>query len=184
MGFSTSEPFFVCVAMGCSPGSEFDLYGTFRRVDAGADALALLTRDLAVAQVADPAGGEPAHARVADALAAAVRQVEARLLAGHEHGSGAVALRLAVALQELDRAAVALLDVADLRLEALEVELLAYARLLELLLHRVDHLGGAPEEPLPLPPGPAEVVEGPRRHSARLPPGLLLQPETPPPLRE
>src|SRR5256885_5163323 len=157
MGLSTSEPFCVCVAIGCSPGSEFDLYGTFRRVDAGADALALLARHVAVAQVADPSGGELAHARVADALATAERQVEALLLTGYEDRSGAVALRLAVALQELDRAALALLDVADLRLEALEAELVADTRRLPLLLHRVDHLGRAREEGLALAPVGAQL---------------------------
>src|SRR5205814_8811453 len=123
---------------------------SFRCVDAGSDALALLTRDLAVAQVADASGGELADAGVANALAAAVRQVEALLLPGDQDRSGAVALRLAVALQELDGAALALLDVADLRLEALEAELVAEARRLVVLLHRVDHLGGAREERLAL----------------------------------
>src|SRR5690349_13695064 len=100
--------------MGFSTVSELNFHCSFWCVDAGADDLALLPRDLAVAQVADLALLQLAHTRVADALAAAEGEVEPGLLTGVEDRSGAVALRFAIALQELDRAALALLDVADL----------------------------------------------------------------------
>ena len=66
--------------------SELDLDRSLGGVDAGADDLALLAVDLAVAQVAHPAGAQLADAGVADALAAAVGQVEARLLAATRIG--------------------------------------------------------------------------------------------------
>src|SRR6476620_7499188 len=96
-------------------------------MDAGADGLALVAVDLAGAQVADLALAQRPDARVADALAAAERQLQPRLLAGHEDRRGAVALGLAVGDLERDRAALALLTAADLGLEALHVEPVAVA---------------------------------------------------------
>src|SRR3954469_25349454 len=74
--------------------SELDDDAPLRRVDAGADHLALRAADLAVGQVADPALAELADARVADALTTAVGQVEALFLAGDEDRGRAVAIDL------------------------------------------------------------------------------------------
>src|SRR3954463_10545311 len=82
--------------------SELDDDAPFRRVDAGADHLALRAGDLAVAQVADPALAELADARVADALATAEGQVEALVLAGDEDRRRPVGLDLLLALGEDD----------------------------------------------------------------------------------
>src|SRR4051812_14496620 len=132
--------------------SELDLDRTLGCVDASPDYLVPLPRDLSVAEVADLALLERAHARVADALAAAVGQVEPRLLAGHEDRRRPVGLGFRVALEELDRAALALLGAADLRLEALHVEAVAVAVLVPVLLHRVEHPARAREERLALLP--------------------------------
>src|SRR3954462_14687167 len=83
--------------------SQGDLDGAFGGVDAGAHDLAGAPRHLAGAQVADLAGAQLAHARVADAHPAAVGQRRARLLAGDEDRLRAVALRLDVAGEEADR---------------------------------------------------------------------------------
>src|SRR4051794_1352 len=119
---------------------ELDLDGPLRGMDAGANRLAFVAADLAAAQVADPARAQRSHARGADALAAAVGQVQAGLLAGDQDRRATVALRLAVALEELDRAALALLAAADLGLEALHVHAVAVAVALPVLVHRVEHL--------------------------------------------
>src|SRR4051794_15340556 len=98
--------------------SQLDLHWSFRCVDAGTNLLAVVSTHIAVAQVADLARHELADARVADALAASVGQVETRVFAGDEDGLRPVGLHLAVGLEELDRAALAGLDVAlDLRLK-------------------------------------------------------------------
>src|SRR5947208_11764701 len=89
--------------------SQLDDDAPLRRVDAGADHLALGARDLAVAQVAQLALAELSDARVADALATAVGQVEALILTGDEDRGRAVALDLLLALGEDDAAALALL---------------------------------------------------------------------------
>src|SRR4051794_5780945 len=131
---------------------ELDLDGAFGCVDAGADRLALVAADFAGGQVADPALAQGADARVADALAAAVGQVEARLLAGDQDRLRAVGLGLALRLGEEDRAALAFLAGADLGLEALHVEAVAVAVGLPVLLHRVEHLGRPGDVRLALAP--------------------------------
>src|SRR4051812_15873284 len=95
----------ICSVLSLASGlsitaSSSQLYddAPLRGVDAGADHLAVRAGDLAVAQIADLAGAELADARVADALAAAERQLEPLLLAGDEYRRGAVALDLAVRL--------------------------------------------------------------------------------------
>src|SRR5438270_7298983 len=102
---------------------QLDFHRPLWGVDACPDVLALVPRDVAVAQVPDLARDQLPDAGVADALAAAVGQVEPGLLAGDEDRSRAVGLGLAVGLGELDRPALALLDVrVELGLEALHVE--------------------------------------------------------------
>src|SRR4051794_5999779 len=109
--------------------SQGDLDGAFGRVHAGADHLALGARDLAGAQVAHLARAELSDAGVADAHAASEGERAARLLAGHEDRLRAVARGLEVRVQELDRAAVAVLGVlaADDGLETLHVQPVAVA---------------------------------------------------------
>ena len=82
-------------------------------------------------------------------------------LPGLEDRLAAVALRLAIRLEEGDRAALALLGAAALRLEALEVELLGIGVgvRLEMVGEGVDHLAGAREERLALAPVRAQLVE-------------------------
>src|SRR3954454_11668551 len=93
--------------------SELDLDGALGGVDARADHLAARAGDLAGAQVADLARLQLADAGVADALAAAEREREPGLLAGHEDRPAAVRVRRAVALEEPDRPALALLGLAQ-----------------------------------------------------------------------
>src|SRR6478672_8853631 len=105
-----SWPLWVAFAISGGPPCvrgrllEVNLDRAFGRADTGPDDLALLPVDLAAAQIAHPARAQLAHARVADALAASERQIEALLLAGHEDGLVAVGLGLAFGDQELDRA--------------------------------------------------------------------------------
>src|SRR5215210_727457 len=152
---------------------EVDLDGALRRADAHADHLPLGAVDVSVSQVSHLARAERAGARVADALAAAVGQVEAALLAGHEDRRAAVGLGLHVAGEEADLAALALLGEPDLGLEALHVEAIAIALPLPVVLHRVEHVGGAREEGLALAPVGADLLEVGRRDA----PLLLGQPE-------
>src|SRR4051794_2777754 len=138
---------------------ELDLDGPLRGMDAGANRLALVAADLAAAQVPDAARAQGPDARVADALAAAEGQVQPGLLARDQDRGAAVALRLAVALEELDRAALALLTAADLGLEALHVHALAVALALPVLVHGVEHLPRAGDERLALAPVGAQALE-------------------------
>ena len=128
-------------------------------MDAGAHHLSFALIDLAAAQVAQAAGHELAGAGVADPHPAAERELEAGLLAGDEDRLAAVGLDLLVGLEELDRAALALAVAADDRLEALEVELVAVAVLLPVLLERVEQLGGAGAERLAVLPVRAQLLE-------------------------
>src|SRR4051794_28675406 len=118
--------------------SELDLDRPLRGVDAGTDHLAARAGHLAGAQVADLAGLQLADAGVADAFAAAERERETGLLAGDEDRLAAVGVRLAVALEELDRPALALLGLAEDGLEALHVQALAVAVLVPVLVERVE----------------------------------------------
>src|SRR5436305_15024291 len=93
--------------------SQLYLHISLGGVDAGADHLSLGSRHLSVLQVPDLAGAELADAGVADALAAAVRQRQADVLARDEDRHRAVGLGLRVALEELDLAALALLRLAE-----------------------------------------------------------------------
>src|SRR3954453_8292289 len=77
------------VLIGISLASELDDDAPLGRVDAGPDHLAVGPGDLSVAQVADLAGAQLPDARVADALAATVGQVEALVLARDEDRRGA-----------------------------------------------------------------------------------------------
>src|SRR4051794_41663916 len=121
-GLSTS------VVLMAGPLSQLDDDAPFRRIDAGANHLALRAGHFPVSQVANLALAELADARVADALAAAEGQVEALLLAGDEDRLAAVALDLLLRGGEDDRAALALLPEAELGLEALQVQAGASAR--------------------------------------------------------
>src|SRR4051795_470346 len=153
--------------------SELDDDAPLGGVDAGADHLALGAADLAVGQVADLALAELADARVADALATAVGQVEALLLAGDEDRSRAVALDLLLGLREDDAAALALLGQAELGLEALHVELVAVAVRVPVVEHRVEQLARPGDEGLALAPVGTQLVEVARpqaRGRAREPP--------------
>src|SRR3954469_6689376 len=148
--------------------SEFDDDAPLRRVDAGADHLALRAGHLAVAQVADLALAELADARVADPLAAAERQVEALVLAGDEDRGRAVGLDLLLALGEDDATALALLGEAELGLEALHVQLVAVAVRVPVVEHRVEELARAGDERLALAPVGTEIVEVVRRQARAL----------------
>src|SRR5687767_9199910 len=129
-------------------------------MDAGAHHLSFTLVDLSAAQVAQLPRHELARAGVADAHAAAERQLQARLLARHEDRRPAVGLGLAVGLRELDRAALAAgVVAADDRLEPLEVEAVAVTALLPVLLQRVEHLARARAERLALLPVRAQLVE-------------------------
>src|SRR5205807_1867263 len=122
--------------------SEVDFDGPLGGADARPDHLPLLPVDVAVTQVADPARAQLTDAGVADALAAAVGKVEPLLLAGHEDRRLAVGLGVALGLDELDRPALAGACIAEpeLGLEALHVEHLAVAVLLEVLAEGIEHL--------------------------------------------
>src|SRR5205085_11327592 len=102
--------------------------------------------DLAIGQVADPALAELADARVADALATAVGQVEALVLSGDEDRGRAVALDLLLRLGEDDAAALALLRQTELGLEALHVQAVAVAVLVPVVGHGVEQLTRAGDE--------------------------------------
>src|SRR3954452_25267013 len=158
----------MSVLLTAGPLSELDDDAPLRRVDAGADHLAVVAADLAVGQVADPALAELADARVADALATAVGQVEALVLAGDEDGGRAVALDLLLALGEDDAATLALLGQAELGLEALHVQQVAVAVGVPVVEHRVEQLAGAGDERLALAPVGAHVVEVARRQARSL----------------
>src|SRR5207245_5982 len=88
---------------GCCLQLDFDR--ALGRANARPDHLSLLAVHLPVAKVPDTSGAKLADARVADALAAPVGQVQSRLLAGDEDRHAAVGLGLAVGLAELDRPA-------------------------------------------------------------------------------
>src|SRR3954454_7694303 len=128
--------------------SELDLDGALGGVDARADHLAARAGDLPGAQVADLARLQLADAGVAHALAAAEREAEPLVLAGHQDRLRAVRVRLAVALEELDRPALALLGLAEDRLEALHVQAVAVAVLVPVVVERVEQRGGAGDEGL------------------------------------
>src|SRR5438270_6497350 len=117
--------------------SKGDLDGSLGGVDAGAHDLALAAGHLARAEVADLARAQLSDAGVTDAHPAAVGQRRAGLLAGDQDRLGALAPRLDVAHEELDRAALADLSVALANdgLEALPVQAIAVARLNPVLAH-------------------------------------------------
>src|SRR4051794_19021365 len=140
--------------------SELDLDGALGGVDAGSDHLAALAGHLARAQVADLAGLQLADAGVADALAASEGEAEPGVLARDQDRLAAVRVRLAVALEELDRPAFALLRLAEDGLEALHVQAVAVAVLLPVVVERVEQLGGAGDESPPLPPIGAQPLQG------------------------
>ena len=94
--------------------------------DAGLDLLVRLGVLVAVAQVADRARDEGERAGVADAHPAAVGHADAGLLAGLEHGGGAVDLDGLAGVLERDRAALAAVA-AELEREPLEVQLVLEA---------------------------------------------------------
>src|SRR5215212_11345403 len=96
---------------------------------------------------------------MADALATPVGEVEALLLACHQDRLAAVRLGFGIAAAEDDRAAFPLLGLAQLGLKALHVQPLAVSVLLEVLLDRVEHRGGAAEEGLALRPVGADLLE-------------------------
>src|SRR5579862_6269364 len=103
---------------------------------------------------------------MADALATAEGQLEARLLALHEDRLGAVRLDLAVALEKRDGSALAGLTAADLGLEALHVQMLETPLTVEVLGQRIEHVSGAGGEDLTLTPVRAELVQMLGRHPA------------------
>src|SRR4051812_21348050 len=103
-------------------GLQSDLDRTLWGVDAGPHHLPLLPRDLSVAQIADLAGAKLSDARVADALPASKREIEAGLLAGDQDRNRAVGLGLRLALGERDRPPFPLLPLPELGLKALHME--------------------------------------------------------------
>src|SRR5687768_13442150 len=172
------DPLLVAVADTAS-SSEVDFNWSLRRADARPDLFPVISVDLAAAQVAHLSGRQGADARVADPLAAAVRQLQALLLAGDEDRRRSVADRLAVAVEELDQAALALLEVAgrELRLEALHVEVVEAAGFLVVVVDGVEHLARAREERLALLPIRAELLQMRGLEAAHLARVLLVQPE-------
>src|SRR4051812_11268401 len=157
--------------------SELDLDGALRGVYAGSDHLSTLPGHLARAQVADLAGLQLADAGVTDALAASEGEAEAGVLAGDQDRLAAVRLRLAVALEELDRPALALLGLAEDGLEALHVQAVAVAMLLPVVVERVEQLGRAGDEPLALLPVGAQLLEVLGLEAPHLARVLLVQAE-------
>src|SRR3954447_5856100 len=157
--------------------SKVDLDRALGRADARADHLALAAVDLPVAQIAHAAGAELADAGVADPLAAAERQLEAGLLAGHEDRRRAVALGLRAGGGERDRAALALLAAADLRLETLHEEALGVAVLLPMVDQRVEQVAGPGRERGPITPVRAQLVEVGGLHAAALRGEVDVQPQ-------
>src|SRR4051794_39607829 len=139
--------------------SQFDPHRALRSADAGADHLALLAVDLAVAQVADPPGAELSDAGVADALAASERQLEPGLLPGDEDGLRPVGFGLGLARDERDAAALALPPLAELGLEALHVEVLQLALSLPMVGQGVEHLPRPGGERLALAPVRTQLFE-------------------------
>src|SRR6478735_7763815 len=95
------------VAVMVVPFSDVQVDGSGGRVDTGLDELALVTVDLAGAQVADLAGDERDEAAAADAHAASARHDDAAFLAGVEEGEVATDLHLLVRLLEGHEAALA-----------------------------------------------------------------------------
>src|SRR3954454_15295713 len=141
--------------------SESDLDGALGGVDAGAHHLSLAARDLPGAQVADLAGAQLAHARVADAHAASERQRRTGLLARDQDRLRSVAGSLDIAVDEADRPALAALPVTHgvRRLEALHVQAVAVAVGLPMLGHRIEHSFGAADERLAARPVRAQLGE-------------------------
>src|SRR4051794_11882655 len=159
-GLSTSSSISISIAFGVIRRPlQFDFDVALGGVYAGADHLSLGARHLSVLQVPDLAGAQLADARMADALAAAVREREADVLAGHQDRHRAIRLGLLLALEELDLAALALLRLAEHGLEALHVEALAVTVLVEMRLHRLEQLSRTAEERLALAPVGAQLVE-------------------------
>src|SRR3954447_6805084 len=158
----------MSLVLTAGPLSELDDDAPFRRVDAGTDHLPFGAGDLSVAQVPDLALAQLADARVADALAAAVGQVEALVLAGDEDRRAPVGLDLLLGGREDDRAALALLGEAELGLEALHVQAVAVAVGVPVVGHRVEQLAGAGDEGLALAPVRAQPVEVARRDALAL----------------
>src|SRR4051794_11813554 len=115
-GLSFASGLSMVVSVTRAPSLEVDFDGAFRRADADADHLPLGAVDISVSQVSHLARAQLAGARVADALAAAVGQVEAALLAGHQDRRAAVGFGLGVAGLEADLASLALLGETDLGL--------------------------------------------------------------------
>src|SRR6266480_1015517 len=101
----------VAVISFLSGISQLDLDRALRCVDARAHHLALLAADLPVAKVAEPSRAKLSDAGVADALAAAERKLEPRLLACHEDRLRPIRLRLGAAGGEDDPAGLALAPV-------------------------------------------------------------------------
>src|SRR4051794_11880435 len=157
--------------------SELDLDRPLGGVDTGADHLAARAGHLARAQVADLAGLQLADAGVTDAFAASERERQAGVLAGDEDRLAAVRVRFAVALEELDRPALALLGLAEDRLEALHVQAVAVAVLVPVLVGRVEQLGRARDERLALLPVRTEILEVLGLEVALLARVLLVQAE-------
>src|SRR5918911_4856440 len=110
---------------------------------------------------------------MADALTTPVGEVEALVLTGDQDRLAAVRLGFGLALAEDDRAALALLGLAELGLEALHVQALAVAILIEVLLHRVEHGGRAAEKGLALRPVRGDLGQV-RRLEAPMVFGVLL----------
>src|SRR4051794_14771702 len=148
--------------------SQIELDVALGRTDADADLLALVAPQLAVAHVAHGAGAELADAGEADAHAAAVVEAEPLILADLEDRRGAVGLHLDVALEELHGPALAGLGAGEDVLEALDVEVVAVPVLLPVLLHGVEHPGGAAHKRLALVPVRAQLVELARLEMAHL----------------
>src|SRR5436190_15602389 len=157
--------------------SQGDLDGSLGGVDAGTHDLALAAGHLARAEVADLARAQLSDAGVADAHPAAEGERRTGLLTGDEDWLRAFAARLDVALEELDRAALADLSVAlaDDGLEALHMQAIAVAGLVPVLAHRVEQVARSREERLALTPVGAQVVQVLRRDPAVLGGDLLVQ---------
>src|SRR3954454_2861737 len=150
--------------------SKLDLDVALGGVHAGADHLARLPGDFPGAQVPNLARAQLPDAGVADADPAPEGGRRSGILAGDQDRGAPVGVRLDVALQELDRTALAVTGVAaDDGLEALEPEAIAVALLLPVLDQCVQQLCGSADEGIALTPVRAELFEVLGLESAHLP---------------
>src|SRR3954451_9216996 len=149
--------------------SKLDLDVALGGGHAGADHLARLPGDFPGAQVPNLARAQLPDAGVADADPAPEGERRSGILAGDQDRGAPVGVRLDVALQELDRTALAVTGVAaDDGLEAPEPEAIAVALLLPVIDQRVQQFCRSADERFALAPVGTELFEVLRLEAAHL----------------